>query len=98
MPKVPFIPEEAPFSATQRLWLNGFLAGLFAQSGKEDNTSVDDTSIRVVLSVVDPFRQSNRDGKVWPGVSPQRPGVVAFLRRSWKPLLRPGWTGRQNPG
>lgn len=30
MPKVPVIPENAPFSAQQRLWLNGFFAGLFA--------------------------------------------------------------------
>jgi sulfite reductase (NADPH) flavoprotein alpha-component len=28
--KVPVLPENAPFSAEQRLWLNGFLAGLFA--------------------------------------------------------------------
>jgi hypothetical protein len=27
---IPFIPETAPFSAEQRAWLNGFLAGLFA--------------------------------------------------------------------
>ena len=25
----PFIPETAPFSADQRAWLNGFLAGIF---------------------------------------------------------------------
>ena len=30
MPNVPTIPGNAPFSASQRLWLNGFLAGLFA--------------------------------------------------------------------
>ena len=29
-PKVPYIPESAPFSREQRLWLNGFFAGLFA--------------------------------------------------------------------
>ncbi len=39
MPKVPFIPEDAPFSATQRLWLNGFLAGLFAQSNSDAGTA-----------------------------------------------------------
>lgn len=32
MPTVPIIPENAPFSAAQRLWLNGFLAGLFTES------------------------------------------------------------------
>jgi sulfite reductase (NADPH) flavoprotein alpha-component len=31
-PPVPFIPETAPFTAEQRAWLNGFLAGLFAQT------------------------------------------------------------------
>jgi sulfite reductase (NADPH) flavoprotein alpha-component len=28
MPKIPVIPESAPFSEQQRLWLNGFFAGL----------------------------------------------------------------------
>src|SRR5262249_17712365 len=27
---VPYIPDNAPFSAEQRAWLNGFLAGLFS--------------------------------------------------------------------
>src|SRR5437667_11434627 len=31
MPPVPYIPETAPFTAEQRAWLNGFLAGLFSQ-------------------------------------------------------------------
>ena len=30
MSAVPLIPENAPFDAAQRLWLNGFLAGLFS--------------------------------------------------------------------
>ncbi len=29
--RVPYIPETAPFSAEQRAWLNGFLAGMFSQ-------------------------------------------------------------------
>ena len=29
----PFIPENAPFDATQRLWLNGYMAGLLAGKG-----------------------------------------------------------------
>jgi len=32
MKNIPFIPESAPFSAEQRAWLNGFLAGLFSQT------------------------------------------------------------------
>jgi sulfite reductase (NADPH) flavoprotein alpha-component len=30
MSKIPVIPENAPFDALQRMWLNGFLAGLFS--------------------------------------------------------------------
>ena len=30
---VPFIPENAPFDPEQRLWLNGYMAGLFASKG-----------------------------------------------------------------
>lgn len=29
---VPFIPENAPFTADQRAWLNGFLAGMFSNA------------------------------------------------------------------
>jgi sulfite reductase (NADPH) flavoprotein alpha-component len=29
---VPFIPESAPFSAEQRAWLNGFLAGIYSSA------------------------------------------------------------------
>lgn len=32
MSSVPLIPETAPFSAEQRAWLNGFLAGIFSRS------------------------------------------------------------------
>jgi sulfite reductase (NADPH) flavoprotein alpha-component len=35
MANVPSLPESAPFTASQRLWLNGFLAGLFSQSGPD---------------------------------------------------------------
>src|SRR5262245_36532238 len=31
MMQIPHIPESAPFTAEQRAWLNGFLAGLFSQ-------------------------------------------------------------------
>jgi sulfite reductase (NADPH) flavoprotein alpha-component len=44
MPKVPSIPENAPFSATQRLWLNGYLAGLFAQDAAENIAGGSETS------------------------------------------------------
>jgi sulfite reductase (NADPH) flavoprotein alpha-component len=32
MSQIPFIPENAPFSSEQRLWLNGYLAGLFSDA------------------------------------------------------------------
>ena len=32
MSSVPLIPDTAPFSAEQRAWLNGFLAGMFSRS------------------------------------------------------------------
>ncbi len=32
MAEVPYIPENAPFNNRQRLWLNGYLAGMFAAS------------------------------------------------------------------
>lgn len=32
MSSIPFIPEQAPFSADQRLWLNGWLAGLLSNA------------------------------------------------------------------
>ncbi len=32
MSQVPFIPENAPFSAVQRQWLNGYLAGLLSSA------------------------------------------------------------------
>ena len=31
-PPVPYIPESAPFTAEQRAYLNGFLAGLFSHA------------------------------------------------------------------
>lgn len=38
MPNAPTIPGNAPFSASQRLWLNGFLAGLFAADQADTDT------------------------------------------------------------
>ena len=32
MTRIPFIPENAPFTAEQRAWLNGFLAGVFSDA------------------------------------------------------------------
>src|SRR5689334_2438601 len=35
MRPIPCIPDNAPFTADQRAWLNGFLAGLFAEANNE---------------------------------------------------------------
>ena len=32
VPYVPFIPDNAPFTAEQRAWLNGFLAGIYSHA------------------------------------------------------------------
>src|SRR5437867_3044356 len=37
---VPVLPESAPFTAEQRAWLNGFLAGLFAGVAEHSATSL----------------------------------------------------------
>jgi sulfite reductase (NADPH) flavoprotein alpha-component len=34
---VPYIPDTAPFTAAQRAWLNGYLAGLFARTVADHN-------------------------------------------------------------
>ena len=43
----PFIPESAPFTAEQRAWLNGFLAGVFAQ--QQPAAAAPQTSLRIAL-------------------------------------------------
>ncbi|EDY17620.1 sulfite reductase (NADPH) flavoprotein, alpha chain [Chthoniobacter flavus Ellin428] len=37
MNKIPFIPENAPFSPEQRLWLNGYLAGMFSDASMAES-------------------------------------------------------------
>ncbi len=41
MNQAPFIPENAPFTQEQRLWLNGYLAGLFSGAGEQNSTGVE---------------------------------------------------------
>ncbi|MDE3061559.1 MAG: sulfite reductase flavoprotein subunit alpha [Acidobacteriota bacterium] len=43
----PFIPENAPFTAEQRAWLNGFLAGVFAQ--QQPAAAAPQASLRIAL-------------------------------------------------
>jgi sulfite reductase (NADPH) flavoprotein alpha-component len=39
-PPIPLIPENAPFNARQRAWLNGFLAGLYGGQGGAANAAI----------------------------------------------------------
>lgn len=39
-PRVPYIPDTAPFTSEQRAWLNGFLAGLFSRSAPNPNLNL----------------------------------------------------------
>ena len=41
MTRIPFIPENAPFTAEQRMWLNGFLAGVFSDAHAGASPSLD---------------------------------------------------------
>jgi hypothetical protein len=40
MPKLPYIPNSAPFTAEQRAWLNGYLVGLFSEAEAEVDVTV----------------------------------------------------------
>lgn len=46
----PFIPEDAPFSAEQRVWLNGFLAGLFLDSHAESAAPTQSLEVAVYFA------------------------------------------------
>jgi sulfite reductase (NADPH) flavoprotein alpha-component len=39
MPPIPYIPNSAPFTPEQRAWLNGYLAGLFADAAVGESES-----------------------------------------------------------
>ena len=38
---IPLIPDNSPFSAPQRAWLNGFLAGLYGSAGSQQPMALD---------------------------------------------------------
>lgn len=48
MPHVPVLPESAPFSAEQRAYLNGFLAGLFSHSPISGSTAANPPAMKAV--------------------------------------------------
>jgi sulfite reductase (NADPH) flavoprotein alpha-component len=47
---VPVIPESAPFTAAQRAWLNGFLAGMYSQGAALAATTVAVKDVAVVYA------------------------------------------------
>ena len=49
---VPFIPDNAPFTPAQRAWLNGFLAGLYAQAPSGNGAAAISAPARTKLSVL----------------------------------------------
>src|SRR5262245_8880315 len=52
MQGVPFIPDNAPFSVAQRIWLNGFLAGLFARETMAANAPTPEPRPNVPLLIL----------------------------------------------
>jgi sulfite reductase (NADPH) flavoprotein alpha-component len=49
---VPFVPDNAPFTPAQRAWLNGFLAGLFAQAPSGNGAAAQGTPAKTKLNVL----------------------------------------------
>jgi sulfite reductase (NADPH) flavoprotein alpha-component len=49
---IPFVPDNAPFSPAQRAWLNGFLAGLFAQAPYGNGAAAVSAPAKTKLSVL----------------------------------------------
>ena len=42
---IPLIPDSSPFSAPQRAWLNGFLAGLYGSAGSQQPMALDGAAV-----------------------------------------------------
>jgi sulfite reductase (NADPH) flavoprotein alpha-component len=52
MPPIPCIPDNAPFTAEQRAWINGFLAGLFAEAHNEPTNATQDARANAVKLLI----------------------------------------------
>jgi len=46
---IPYIPESAPFAPEQRAWLNGYLAGLFANNAQATVAAANKVSHRIAI-------------------------------------------------
>jgi sulfite reductase (NADPH) flavoprotein alpha-component len=51
-PRIPFIPDNAPFSPSQRAWLNGFLAGMYCQTGAPTGAQEQAAAVKLKLNVL----------------------------------------------
>src|ERR1043166_9039211 len=64
MIELPVIPENAPFSLDQRLWLNGFLAGYFARTTLPASVEAQPPKPTIPLLIL--FRSQTR---TWEGLA-----------------------------
>jgi sulfite reductase (NADPH) flavoprotein alpha-component len=51
-PGIPFIPDNAPFTPSQRAWLNGFLAGMYCQTGAPAGAQQQAAAVKLKLNVL----------------------------------------------
>src|ERR1700745_3008612 len=51
-PSIPFIPDNAPFTPSQRAWLNGFLAGMFCQTVAPAGAALPTVAAKLKLNVL----------------------------------------------
>jgi sulfite reductase (NADPH) flavoprotein alpha-component len=51
-PSIPFIPDNAPFTPSQRAWLNGFLAGMFCQTAAPAGAALPTVAAKPKLNVL----------------------------------------------
>ena len=51
-PSIPFIPDNAPFTPSQRAWLNGFLAGMFCQTAAPAGAALPTAAAKPKLNVL----------------------------------------------
>ena len=59
VPKVPYIPDNAPFTPEQRAWLNGFLAGVFSNAPAD---SAPEPLLTIKIAVLYASQSGNAEG------------------------------------
>src|ERR1700693_1914705 len=51
-PGIPFIPDSAPFTPSQRAWLNGFLAGMYGPTGAPSGPPLAAAAVKLKLNIL----------------------------------------------